>query len=211
MTKSHTITSIIAGMAMSWVATEIAVKTLDVYVQHIIVRGAERSPFDTWVIKTFANDNEKEAVARAGSIKEGSLAITEGANVKEVTNLYNSLPSESVNGSVSPINVWKVCSVDDPKICLLMPPDGSIIFLSGIREPDQKCTTSMSHGSKNMSLGETFISGDKLSVYTLRTKAGRKMANTVRYTTEFSVSYTCEFGSYGSYGFKLNKPLGGEQ
>lgn len=208
--KGVSVKSMAVGVLLSYAATEAAMWILDKYVEHIIVKGSERSPFDMWVIRTFATPTEKEAVNHIGATPEGVLALQGGANVREVTDIYQSLPL-SVVSNVAPINVWRVCSVESSKVCLLMPPEGSIIFIAEVQEPDQKCITTMSYGNKRVSLGETFISNNTLSVYTLRTKAGRKMADVVRYSTEFSVTYTCEFGSYGSYGFKLSHPLGDKQ
>lgn len=207
MTKDMTIKSMFVGIVLSYAATEAAIWVLDKYVEHIIVKGSERSPFDTWVIRHFASQSEKEAVVNAKTTPEGREAIQGGANVREVTDLYEKLPL-SVVSNVAPINAWKVCSVESIDVCLLMPPEGSIIFINGIEEPDQKCVTTMSHNGLKETLAETFIDNKTLSIYTLRTKAGRKMADTVRYSTEFNVLYACEFGSYGSYGFRLEKPLG---
>jgi hypothetical protein len=183
------------------------------YASSLPVKGIERSPFDSFMVKTFLSPDEQASLSGAFDVTEGTKAINKGATVREAMAIGEDSNQDASNQSLVrdwtrvPVSMWAICSTEDVMVCLVVPSDSSIIYLSGIKTvEDQDCKTSVSYAGVVLAPIETFIYNGNLSYYVPKTKTGKNAILAIRNMQSFSVSYAC-LNTSATYNFKAPQPL----
>lgn len=183
------------------------------YANSLPVKGIERSPFDSFMIKYFLSRDEQASLSGAYDVTEATTAISKGATVREAMAIEGVTRQEVTTQNLVrdwtrvPVSMWAICSTEDVMVCLVIAPDSSIMYLSGVKTvEDQDCKTSVSYAGVVLAPIETFIYNGNLSYYIPKTKTGKDAILAIRNMQAFSVSYAC-MSTSATYNFKAPQPL----
>lgn len=186
------------------------------YVTNIPVSGLANSPFDSWLAKNLFTLEEMDALASAKGSAEGQLAIERGANIQQITGTYRDQAKINKDGTrqrewhLSRMESYAICAENDVTICLDVSPDGEIVYLNGTKEAtDQRCDVTVTHNGDRAFVGKhaAFSVAGAITFYGPRTVGSRQAMDIIHNANQFLVNYVCEYGSYGTYSFKSQKPL----
>jgi len=183
------------------------------YALNLPVESTERSPFDSFMVRHFLSPDEQASLGSAYDVTEAAMAIDKGASVKAAMRIEEANRKDvSAKNLVRDwtrvsVNMWTICSTEDVMVCLIVAPDSSIIYLSGIDENEnQTCKASVSYAGVALAPVDSYIYNGNLSLYVPKTKTGKDAMVAIRNTHMFSVSYAC-VGSSATYNFKAPQPL----